>query len=198
MKYKFILTILVMFLFTPPANSADEDTSDYKYQNTKFEKIVYDESFFHNILLERDRTTPKKYEYEKNIIKRMFPDSTVKAFDFNDFNQLDAKNKTIIIVFRDHKDSKLDAFLKRFLPIKPFAKTFLTEGSVCDFTHIGNNGENFLVVKQAFDFQSIKTQGKGLGYILNFLSNIAKVSSFKNRMHCYKPSDYYTYEEYKK
>lgn len=132
-----------MFLFTPPANSADEDTSDYKYQNTKFEKIVYDESFFHNILLERDRTTPEKYKYEKNIIKRMFPDSTVKAFDFNDFNQLDAKNKTIIIVFRDHKDSKIDAFLKRFLPIKPFAKTFLTEGSVCDFTHIGNNGEIF-------------------------------------------------------
>lgn len=50
------------------------------------------------------------------------------------------------------------------------------------------------MVKQAFDFQSIKTQGKGLGYILNFLSNIAKVSSFKNRMHCYKPSDYYTYD----
>jgi hypothetical protein len=198
MKQKFILIILVMCLLTPSANSANEDTADYRYQDTKFEKIVYDESFFHNILLERDRTTPEKYEYEKNIIKRVFPDSTVTAFDFDEFNQLDANNKTIIIVFRDHKDLKLDVFLKHFLPIKPFAKTFLTEGSVCDFTHIGNNGEKFLVVKQAFDFQSKNTQGKGLEYIVNFLSKIAKVSSFKHRQHCYKPSDYYTFNEYKK
>ncbi len=198
MRFQFVFTMACLFVFAivAPNVCAEPVKKPYPFKDIPFEKATYDQSFFSNILLEKDTACSAKYEAEYRAIKQHFPESVVTPFAFSDLPTLDAAGKTVIIVFKDHADTKLQEFLERFLPIQPFAGQSKEEGTVISFTHVGENGAKFLIVKQAFDFQSANMTGKGLGYVANFLSGVAKVSSYKSRFKSYKPSD--NYSSYKK
>lgn len=194
MKYGFALILFTVF--TGHAAFAGKDVGYYPYKDTKFDKVIFDQQFFSNILLEKDSANKPKYEEEKGIIKKQFPSSVITPFSFDALDSIETDNKTIIIVFRDHTDKKLHELLMRFLPIQPFADSFKEDGTMVSFAHVGENGCRFLIVKQPFNFQEErvagkKLSGKDLAYVLDHLSNVAKVNSYRNRFRSYKPGDDY-------
>lgn len=195
MNYAFF-TIL-SFIFMCNTVCADENEGYLKYKDVKFDKVLFDDQFFSDILLEKDVSNAPKYEEEKNIIQNNFPSSVISPFTFDALNTLKTDNKTVMIVFRDHSDKKLHALLQRFLPIQPFVDSFKEEGTVVSFVQMGENGCNFLIVKQSFNFQEEKVggkklSGKGLSYVLNHLTKVVKTSLYKSRFRSYKPGDDYS------
>lgn len=200
---KYIFSVILGFTFICNSVCAGENVNYYKYNNTKFDKVVFDNQFFSEILLEKDSFNETKYEEEKGILKKQFPLSVITPFCFDALNSTKTDNKTVIIVFRDHTDENLHELLRRFLPIQPFADSFKEDGTVVSFAHVGENGCKFLIVKQSFNFQEEtfadkKLSGKGLSYVLNHLTKVVKVSSYKNRFRSYKPGDDYSiYREVK-
>ncbi len=201
MKYAFCLFLVLALVSN--AVCAGENVDYYKYKDTKFKKITFDEQFFSDILLEKDASNIPKYEEEKGIIKEAFPSSVITPFSFDALNTIETDNKTIIIVFRDHLDKKLHELSEKLLPIQPFINALQEDGTVVCFAHVAENGCQFLIVKQSFNFQEEKVagnklSGKGLSYILNYLTKVVKVSSYKSRFQNYKPGDDYSiYREVK-
>ena len=192
----YIFFTILSFIFICNTVCADENVGYLKYKDVKFDKVLLDDQFFSDILLEKDDSNITKYEEEKDIIQNNFPSSVVSPFTFDALNTLKTDNKTVIIVFRDHSDKKLHSLLQRFLPIQPFVDSFTEEGTVVSFVQMGENGGNFLIVKQSFNFQEEKVagkklSGKGFSYILNHLTKVVKVSSYKSRFQNYKPGDDY-------
>ncbi len=192
MKYAFAVILALAFV----SNSVFAG-ENYKYNDIKFEKITFNEKIFSDILLEKDTSNLLKYEEEKGIITKEFPSSVITPFSFDELNNIATDNKTIIIVFRDHRDDKLHELLERFLPIQPFSDSFKEDGTVVSFAHVAENGCRFLIVKQSFNFQEEKVtgkklSGKGLSYVLNHLTKVVKVSSYKSRYRNYKPGDDYS------
>ena len=195
MKYSFAVILMLTFFINNAFTS--ENVDDYKYKDTKFKKITFDEQFFSDILLEKDASNLPKYEEEKGIVKKAFPSSVITPFSFDALNTIKTDNKTIIIVFRDHTDEKLLELTEKFLPLKPFINTLQEDGTVASFAHVAGNGSKFLIVKQSFNFQEEKVtgkklSGKGLSYVLNYLTKVVTVSSYKSRFRNYKPGDDYS------
>jgi len=156
----------------------------YHYKADAFKRVVYDKDFFSEVFLARDVTNMDKFRKDRKIISGLFGNSNVSAFDLVDFDKLDTINRTVIIVFDAYSENKLPEFLQKFTPMQPFAKYFTGQSqcAAASYTQVGENNQRFLIVKE-------EPNGKGLAYVLNFLANVQKTASYKNRANCFKPSN---------
>jgi hypothetical protein len=156
----------------------------YHFKDTPFKRVAYDKNFFAEVFLNRNIANIEKFRKDRNIITGLFHESNVAAFDLVDLDKLDTVGRTVIIVFNASNEDKLPAFLSRFKGIQPFAKYFDNQSHCggATYTQVGENGEKFLIVRE-------EGNGKDLAYILNFLANVQKIASYKNRANCFKPSD---------
>jgi hypothetical protein len=182
MRLAIILSLLILFLL----GTADAlgDQPPYHYKDAPFKYVNYDENFFGEVFLTRNIHDIEKFREDRRIIKELFKNSNVSAFDLVDFDKLDTVGRTVIIVFNEANKDRLPGFLQRYIPIRPFAGYFQDHSGcgAASYTQVSENNERFLIIKE-------EPHGKGLAYVLNFLANVQKTASYKNRANCFKPSD---------
>lgn len=180
-KKIFIAVFFVLSLATGNSFGAGEPA--YHYKDTPFKRVSYDKDFFAEVFLDREISNMGKFRKNRRVITGLFSGSNVAAFDLVDFDKLDTVGRTVVIVFDASNETMLPEFLRRFPGIQPYASYFSNQSkcAAASYTQVGENGEKVLVIKE-------EPNGKNLSYVLNFLANVQKTASYKNRANCFKPS----------